>query len=95
MSYKFNKEIIHDNDSMWDIACLFISHYEFIREQVERSEKDKPCSSIIYKGKVVMQLNERYKKILSDYKKELEFMNQFIYFKLKHKNNKLQKYVTV
>ena len=93
MSYKFDKKIIHDDKPMWDIACSFINRYEFIKEQVERSEKDKPYS-IIFEDKVVMQWNEKYKKVLSDYKKELEFMDNLLFF-LIQRDSKLKKYIEV
>jgi len=95
MNYEFDEEIIYDDKAMWALACAFKCNYDFIKEQVERSQKNKPCSSVIYEGKVVMQWDVRYKKILSDYKKELKFMNNLLESKLKQKDKNLKKYIKV
>ena len=92
MNYTFDDSIIHDDKAMWDLALNFKVHYNFIKEQVERSTIKR---SILYKGNIVMKWDKEYKKILSDYKSELEFMNNFLEPYLKQENNKLEKYIKV
>lgn len=90
--YKFDKNIIHDDKAMWNLALSFYTRYNFLKEQIERSE-GKERRSILFKGKIIMKWDDNYKKILTDYKKEFGFMNNMISFDLECNNNKLDKYI--
>ena len=45
MNYKLSEDIIHDSKAMWDLACSFKIHYDFIKDQIEKSKID---NSILY-----------------------------------------------
>jgi len=90
MNYSFDKEFIHDRDAMWDFALSVMCDYNFLVEQVERSKTE---SSILYNGEIVMKFDPEYKKILTDYKNKLQYMNKFLGVILKRKDSKVAKYV--
>lgn len=92
MNYKIDENIIHDEKSMWDLALTFMSHYNYIKKQIEVSKTEDYFS---YQGKIIFKSDKEYKKILSNFKKELNYMNQMLAFKLKMEGNKLENYIEV
>ena len=75
---------------MWSLACSFTTYYEFLKGQIEQSEKE---NYILYEGEIIMSWDNGYHKLLSNYKKEYEFMNDFLKTELEFKNSSIKKYV--
>lgn len=90
MNYKIDDNIIHDEKAMWALACEFQISYSHIKEEIKEIERD---NYIFINGKIIHSGDRNYKKILNNYKKELEFMNEIINFALKNNSDTLGKYI--
>lgn len=89
-NFKIDRDILHNEEALLTLGRTFIDNYNFVKEQIERSQQ---LCYVTFEGKIIEKWNQNYNKIVSDYKVQLEFLNKILVSELKIGNNKLERYV--
>lgn len=89
-NFKIDRDILHNEEALLTLGRAFIDNYNFVKEQIERSQQ---FCYVTFEGRIIEKWNQNYNKIVSDYKVQLEFLNKILASELKCVNNKLERYV--
>lgn len=87
--YKIDEAVIYDERAMWTLASRFIIEYRSIVNEIKNIEDNE---YVYRRGICYDKGSKEYKKILSDLKINLEWLNGFLKFLLEG-NEELAKYI--